>query len=105
MTKKTVVTFKKWKSNSYFGHEIVDIKIKQRKIGYISERETNKGSYFVVTISVKKEKTIENSCSFEWGNLGIKFSSIEETKTYLKENIDNILEKHDIHFFEKEIKK
>ena len=102
MTKKTVVTFKKWKSNSYFNHEIVDIKIKQRKIGHISEREINKESCFIIYISVKKEKTKDDPCDFKWIILDIKFPCSELAKEFLKENIDRILEKHDVYFFEKE---
>jgi hypothetical protein len=102
MTKKTVVTFKRWEKVNCFSLEHFEIKIKRKKFGQIIEKEGNKENYFLIYISVKKEKTKDDPCDFRWIILDVKFPSSESAKEFLKENIDRILEKHDVYFFEKE---
>lgn len=78
--------------NSYW-----DIKLKKKACGHIHRNDDGE---FTITLSIKKEKTKEDPCSFRNAKLKAKFSTIEETKNFLEQNTNKIIELYDLYFHE-----
>jgi len=99
------LTFKKDKpltglmvvGNSYQGS---DIKIDGRVCGYISapnwQTEDNK---FGIRFAIKEK---QENCDWKLITLKGRFDSDADARLFVKENIEKIMEKYTLHYFEKE---
>jgi len=94
------ITFKEHKPTGRyrsFYHSYWDIKLKKKVCGHIHRNDNGE---FTIMLSVKKEKTQEDPCSFRNAKLKAKFKTIEETKEFLINNTEAIMKQFDLYFHE-----
>lgn len=76
-----------------FSNPYWDIQLKRKRCGTILK---NGFDDFSISFSIKKEKTTEDPAPFKNITLKARFKTIEETKAYLVEHTDAIIEKFDL---------
>lgn len=105
---KTKVTFKKHPQqkglsrvgNPYRGY---DIKIKKVKFGTIYAPSWRAGSRWGVQFAIEKDENNDDgnsNCSWMWLFAPLEFESDESAKEWIQSNIDEILNKYTLHYFE-----
>lgn len=110
---KIKFTFKENKATGRyrsFETESHEIKIKKQVVGSINELagkawnntpDEDVGK-FVIRLAIKKEKTPEVPCDFKWITLKKRFNTATEAKEMLQAVADKIIEKYDLHHFDKD---
>ena len=100
MTKFTFKTNKSTGLARVCNPNTIDIKIKRKKIGIIAASHGQFSGPWKISLAVKKEKTKENPAPFKWIRLNRDFDTIEEAKTCLNKNADNLIKQFDLYHFE-----
>uniref|UniRef100_A0A6M3L0A0 Uncharacterized protein n=1 Tax=viral metagenome TaxID=1070528 RepID=A0A6M3L0A0_9ZZZZ len=95
-------TFKKQKKEGRyksFQKDFTDIKLKKKAVGYIAQEETFS---YRVSFAIKKEKTKSDPAPFKWITFKKRFKTEKRARKFANKNFNEIIEKFDLHKFEKE---
>lgn len=86
----------KWKS---FDYTTVDVKLDGKRVGTISENRIYSTQWKISFHIEKKDIMEDGNPNCTWRNIFLanKFSSIEEAKNWLNENIDTLMKKYALH--------
>lgn len=78
-----------------------DIKLKKKKVGMISDRQS-KNPWQIRLMIEKDEKHDDGNpnCSWMWISLRKQSNTLQEAKDFLNENIDNILKLYNLHYLD-----
>ncbi len=86
------------------GDPNIDIKVNGKVCGYISHPRWNSQDRNIrIRLSVIKEDIMENgnpNCIWKWITLKYIPENDEQAKQFLKENVDAIVEKYSLYYFE-----
>ena len=96
-TFKTIKPTGKWKS---FDNDNHIIKLNKKEVGYIIDDDKKP---FEIRLAVIKKDILEDgnaNCVWKWITLKKESETLQEAKDFLNENINAILEKIEIYYFD-----
>ena len=84
-----------------YPYQSTDMKLDGKVFGHISAPDWRTETVWKVRIAVKKSEPDDNpNCDWKWATFVKDFESDVDAREFIQSNISQIVEKHNLHFFD-----